>query len=81
MDAELKTLSNGSVSLEFARSDWPHILEEISKHFGTVTVSHAIIHSLVKFGGASFIFYHEWEEACLISPTGDGIELLKKLCP
>lgn len=75
---QILELSTGNVSLEFGPEEAGEVLRRL-KSFGKVRRSSHVIHDLLKVGDVEIIYYHEWEEPCLISVTEAGSHILREL--
>jgi hypothetical protein len=75
---ELLELSTGDVSLEFKPREAKPLLRRLEE-FGRVRSSPHAVHDLLKVGKIELIYYHEWDEPCLISTSPAGSALLREL--
>jgi len=79
MKPYLLRLSCGRLSLEFQDADRRALIAAIRDRFGRPEIEVAPIASICRFGGASFTFYDQWDEPCLISDSALGDEILERL--
>ena len=78
--AFLSERSDGGLSLEFDRKNWPAVQAAIAAQYGQIETRevHAVCAD-VTFSGENFTIYFEWDEVCLIPSTDKGKELLRNL--
>jgi len=79
MKPYLLRLSCGRLSLEFQDADRRALIGAIRDRFGRPEIEVAPTASICRFGGASFTFYDQWDEPCLISASALGDEILEIL--
>lgn len=79
MPVSILPLSNSRLSLEFVEQDSPRVRKAIKDLFGGLDESRKVVHSEIRFGGCKFIFYHEWDDWCLISASSEGNDHLTKI--
>jgi hypothetical protein len=79
MKPYLLKLSCGRLSLEFQDEDRRALTAAIRERFGQPDIEVFPGASICRFGGASFTFYDQWGEPCLISGSERGDDLLRIL--
>lgn len=79
MAANLLTLSNGHVSLEFDPADLPIVKAAIEGLFGSIAIKQFPMAADIKFGGADFTYQNEWNDPSLISGTDLGDQHLRRI--
>jgi hypothetical protein len=75
----LLRLSCGRLSLEFQDADRRALIAAIRDRFGRPEIEVSPVASVCRFGGASFTFYDQWDEPCLIADSAQGDRLLEAL--
>jgi hypothetical protein len=75
---EILELRTGNVSLEFNPAERVEIWQRLEQ-FGKIRRERHVIHDVVKVGKVDLIYYHEWDEPCLISTSRAGAGLLREI--
>ncbi len=78
MAYSLLELGDGKISLEFEKTDIPAVATAIREMFGEVCEIKGVLTNDLKFGGADFICYFEWDP-CIISRCEIGSNCLARL--
>ena len=79
MKPYLMRLSSGRLSLEFQDEDRRALTTAIRKRFSRLEIEASPFGSPCQFGGASFTFYDQWDEPCLIAESDIGDQILEVL--
>lgn len=79
MTATLLDLPDGHLSLEFETADVPAVRALIRDRYGPPDVEQGVALSVLRFGGAEFVFQNEWDDPCLIASTIEGDRILREL--